>query len=92
MLAMTSGEVQAFIEKHAWATGLRVEHGGRTDVYYDTPGADCIELAFPEKPMQLSYFARVVSLLNLDREELFNGAVLWLTLQATPSAAMNSWI
>ena len=93
MLAMTSGEVRAFIEKHAWATGLRVEHGGRTDVYYDTPGADCIELAFPEKPMQLSYFARVVSLLNLDREELFNGAVLWLTLWdiGSPQLEKTGW-
>ena len=30
--------------------------------------------------MQVPYFARVASLLNLEREDLFHGAVLWLTL------------
>lgn len=80
MIGMTNEEVRAFIERNKWATGLNVDSSDRTDVYYDTPEANCIELKFPEKPSQLPYFTRVISLLNLDREELFYGAVLWLTL------------
>ena len=80
MVGMTNEEVRAFIQKNKWATGLNVDAEGRTDVYYETAESNCIELKFPEKPSQLPYFTRVISLLNLDREELFYGAVLWLTL------------
>lgn len=80
MIGMTNEEICALIEKNKWATGLSVEHSGRTNVYYDAPESNCIELKYPERPLQLPYFTRVISLLNLDREELFNGALLWVTL------------
>ncbi|HEY1731973.1 MAG TPA: hypothetical protein VGG15_09485 [Terriglobales bacterium] len=49
-------------------------------MYYDQPEASCIELKFPETPMQVPYFTRVLSMLNLDSEEHFHGGLLWLTL------------
>jgi hypothetical protein len=72
---MSDDEVRAFIKKHEWATGLKVDAESRS-LYYDNAESNCIELKFPEKPMQVPYFARVASFLNLEREELFSGAVL----------------
>ena len=75
MQAMTDDEVRAFIKKNEWSTGLKVDAESR-GLYYDSAESNCIELKFPEKPMQVPYFARVASFLNLEREELFYGAVL----------------
>ena len=69
MQAMTDDEVRAFVKKNEWATGLKVDGEGR-GLYYDNAESNCIELKFPEKPMQVPYFARMASCLNLEREEL----------------------
>ena len=79
MRAMTNDEVKDFEEKNHWATGLNVDEDSR-GFYYDNPEANCIELKFPDTPMRVPYFTRVLSLLNLEGEEYFNGALLWLTL------------
>jgi len=92
MEAMTDDEVRAFIKKHEWATGLKVDAESRS-LYYDNAESNCIELKFPEKPMQVPYFARVASFLNLEREERFYGAVLWLTLWdiGSPQLEKTGW-
>jgi hypothetical protein len=60
-------------QRRPWATGLNTAKDGR-GLYYDNAEANCIELKFPGKPMQAPYFTRVLSLLNPESEEHFNGA------------------
>ncbi len=79
MRAMTYEEVREFEKKNQWATGLNIDEDWR-GLYYDNAEANCIELKFPDTPMRVPYFTRVLSLLNTDTEEHFNGALLWLTL------------
>jgi len=88
MNAMTDEEVTRFENQHHWATGLNIAEDGR-GLYYDTPEANCIELKFPEKPMQVPYFTRVLSLLNTESEEHFNGALLWITLSTIGSPQLE---
>jgi hypothetical protein len=88
MNAMTDEEVRAFERQHHWATGLNIAEDGR-GLYYDNAEANCIELKFPEKPMQVPYFTRVLSLLNTDSEEHFNGALLWITLSTIGSPQLE---
>jgi hypothetical protein len=95
MIVMTEDEVRTFIKKNEWATGIKVGSDGRS-LYYDNPESNCIELRFPDKPMQVPYFTRVASSLSLDhldREELFYGAVLWLTLWeiGSPQLEKTGW-
>jgi hypothetical protein len=92
MQAMTDEEVRFFVRQHHWASGLKVDSDGR-NLYYDNADANCIELKFPEKPGQVPYFTRVISLLGLDREELFYGGVLWLTLWdiGSPQLEKTGW-
>lgn len=79
MHAMTYEEIKDFEEKNKWATGLNIDEDWR-GLYYDNPEANCIELKFPETPGRVPYLTRVLSLLHTDTEELFHGALLWLTL------------
>jgi hypothetical protein len=92
MQAMTNDEVKEFIRKNEWATGIKID-GERNELYYDTPNANCMDLGFPEKPLRVPYFARVLSMLTIDREELFYGAVLWLTLWdiGSPQLEKSGW-
>jgi hypothetical protein len=78
MNAMTDEEVEKFEAQHHWATGLNIAEDGR-GLYYDNVEANCIELKFPETPMQVPYFTRVLSLLDTESEERFGGALLWIT-------------
>jgi len=43
----------------------------------------------PEKPMQVPYFTRVLSLPNTESEEHFNGALLWITLSMIGSPQLE---
>lgn len=79
MNAMIYEEIKEFEKKNQWATGLNIDEE-RRGFYYDNAEANCIELKFPDTPMRVPYFTRVLSLLNTDSEELFNGALLWRTL------------
>ena len=79
MNVMTNQEVRDFETKHQWATGLHFDEDGR-GVHYVNAEANCIQLEFPDRPMRVPYFTRVLSLLNTESEEHFNGALLWLTL------------
>jgi len=88
MNAMTDEEVRTFEKQNHWATGLNIAEDGR-GLYYDNAEANCIELKFPERPMQVPYFTRVLSLLNTDSEEHFNGALLWITLSTIGSPGLE---
>jgi hypothetical protein len=72
MNVMTDEEVGSFVKENQSATSLKVDENGR-DLYYDNSEANCIELKFPDKPMRVPYFTRVLSLLNTPGEEHFNG-------------------
>lgn len=77
MHVMTDAEVREFERKNSWATGIHIDESG--ELYYDTPEASCITLRYPETPLRVTYFARLVSMLGtLGDEANFNGALLWL--------------
>src|SRR6267154_3498342 len=88
MNAMTDGEVKEFEEKNHWATGLNIDEE-RRGFYYDNGEANCIELKFPETLMRVPYFTRLLSLLNTESEEHFNGALLWITLSTIGSPGLE---
>ncbi|MFZ3341823.1 MAG: hypothetical protein WA213_13135 [Terriglobales bacterium] len=88
MNAMTDEEVRQFEEQNHWATGLKIDESGR-GFYYDNVGARCIALGYPEGPMRVPYFTRVLSLLNVESEEHFYGALLWLTLWTIGSPGLE---
>jgi|GEM_PF-1308372 hypothetical protein len=92
MQAMTDDEVMAFVRRNQWATGLQIDADGQ-NFYYDNAESSCIELKFPDTPFKVPYFARVLSLLNIDAEHLFSGAVLWMTLCdiGSPQLEKTGW-
>jgi hypothetical protein len=92
MQAMTADEVKKFVRQNQWATGLQIDTDGR-DLYYDSAESNCVELKFPETPFKVSYFTRVLSLLNIAAEQLFGGAVLWITFCdiGSPQLVKTGW-
>lgn len=77
MNVMTAAEVREFETKSAWATGICMDENG--DLYYNTPEANCITLRYPETPLRVTYFARLISMLGTGSDEAnFNGALLWI--------------
>ena len=77
MHVMTAAEVREFETKNAWATGIRMDEDG--DLYYNMPEASCITLPYPETPLRVTYFARLISMLGTMGDEAnFNGALLWI--------------
>jgi hypothetical protein len=77
MVAMTDEEVREFIAKNEWCTGLKVND---STLYYDDFEANAVLIKFPETPLRATYFARVASMLGIDDESSFYGAMLWITL------------
>jgi len=74
---MTDAEVREFETKNSWSTGICIDEDG--DLYYNTPEANCITLRYPETPLRVTYFARLVSMLGTFGDEAnFHGALLWL--------------
>ena len=92
MQVMTGDEVKEFVRQNQWATGLQIDMDGQ-NLYYDNAESNCIELKFPETPFRVPYFARVLSLLNIDTEELFSGAVLSITFSdiGSPQLVKTGW-
>lgn len=77
MHVMTDAEVREFETKNSWSTGICIDEDG--DLYYKTPEANCITLRYPETPLRVTYFARLVSMLGTFGDEAnFHGALLWL--------------
>jgi hypothetical protein len=75
MNVMTDDEVRESISKWDW-TGIRVD--ARGDLFYDSPGANCVVMDGPETPHGATYVARVISMLGIQDEALFCGALLWI--------------
>jgi hypothetical protein len=92
MQAMTDDEVKEFVKQNQSATGLQIDPE-RPDLYYGNAESNCIELKFPETPFKVPYVSRVLSLLNIDAEEMFSGAVLWITLCdiGSPQLEKTGW-
>jgi len=73
MVAMTDEEIRKFIAKNDRPTGLKVKEPA---LYYDDFEANALLVRFPETPLRATYFARVASMLGIDDEGMFYGAIL----------------
>src|ERR1700745_1551303 len=76
MTVITDEEFRELVGKNRFHSGLKA--AGR-DLYYDVSGANCIYLRFPETPLRVTYFVRVLATLGPTDPVLFSGGVLWLT-------------
>jgi hypothetical protein len=90
MTALTEEEVRAFVERHAWSSGIKAD---KWALRYDDPEANALYLKFPETPLQAPYFSRVVSMLGAEDESMFYGALLWITLSdiGSPQIEKTGW-
>src|SRR5690349_8026671 len=90
MQAATDVEVVKWLADIEW--NHRIKADGTT-LYYADPGANCIELKFPETPLRTTYFTRVASMLGTQEESLFYGALLWITLSeiGSPQLEKTGW-
>jgi hypothetical protein len=90
MQVATETEALEFLAKNQWNHGI---HADGTSLYYTDPSANCIELRFPETPLRVTYFARVASMLGINDESLFYGALLWITLSTigSPQLEKSGW-
>lgn len=86
MHVATDAEVVKFLAEIEWNHGIKVDG---TTLYYVTPDVKCIELKFPETPLKTTYFARVASMLGIEDESLFYGALLWITLSTIGSLQLE---
>jgi hypothetical protein len=92
MNVMTDDEVRDFDREHSWATGIKVDDGG--DLFFDSPDANCIVISYPETPLRVTYFARLLSMLGTGGDEaLFYGALLWIRLWTigSPPLEKSGW-
>lgn len=92
MNVMTVDEVRAFEQKHSSSTGIRIDGDG--DLFYDSPGANCVVMSFPETPLRATYVARLISMLGTENDEaLFYGALLWIRLWniGSPQLEKSGW-
>jgi hypothetical protein len=90
MTALTNEEVQEFLAKNEWSSGIRVNN---RILHYDDPESSVISLNFPETPLSATYFARLASMLGIDDEAMFYGALLWITLSdiGSPQLEKTGW-
>jgi len=86
MEVLTDAEVLKFLSDNEWNHGIKVEG---TSLYYAESGAKCIQMRFPETPLIVRYFARVASMLGIEEESQFCGALLWITLSTIGSPGLE---
>jgi hypothetical protein len=85
----TDAEVTQFLTDEKWNSGIRAED---SNLYYDSPEANCLELKFPDLPGRAAYFSSRVSLLGTSGEEVnFHGALLWITFAELGTLAPIGW-
>jgi hypothetical protein len=91
MTVMTDDEVCDFLEKNSWATGIKVAADG--NLFYDSPDANCLVMSFPETPLRATYVSRLISMLGIQEEALFDGALLWVRLWTigSPQLEKSGW-
>ena len=90
MYIATDSEVLKWLADTKWHHGIRADGRG---LYYVDSDADCFELKFPETPLRITYFARVVAMMGIADESLFYGALLWITLSqiGSPHLEKSGW-
>jgi hypothetical protein len=85
----TDAEVRQSLSDGKWDCGIKVDG---TNLYYNSPEANCIELKFPDSPGRAAYFSSRASRLGLiDDEAQFQGALLWITYSELGSLAPIGW-
>lgn len=91
MNVMTDDEVREFLKKNSWATGIKIAADG--DLFYDSLGANCLVMSFPETPMRATYVSRLISMVGVQEEGLFDGALLWVRLWTigSPQLEKSGW-
>lgn len=92
MTVMTDDEIREFVRKHSWGTGIRIDENG--DLFYDSAGANCVVISFPETPLRATYVARLISMLGAQSDEaFFGGALLWIRLWdiGSPQLEKSGW-
>jgi hypothetical protein len=90
MTVMTDEEIRFFLERNEWNNGIKaVDRALR----YDDVEANALFLDFPETPLRATYFARVASMLGIEDEGMFYGALLWITLSdiGSPQLEKTGW-
>jgi hypothetical protein len=90
MTAITDEEVCDFLAKNEWSSGIKVSD---RRLHYEDPESNVIYLKFPETPLRATYFSRVVSMLGIEDEAMFYGALLWITLSdiGSPQLEKTGW-
>jgi hypothetical protein len=89
MHVSTDAEVVDFLTDSKWDCGIKVDG---TNLYYDGPEANCIELKFPDFPGRTAYFSSRATRLGLVNDEAqFQGALLWITYSELGSLAPIGW-
>ena len=90
MQVVTDAEVVKWLATIEWNHRILVDG---TTLYYADPAANCIELKFPETPLSVRNLARVASMLGIDDESFFYGALLWITLSTigSPQLEKSGW-
>jgi len=83
-------EVLKSLEANKWSHGIQAEG---TKLYYADPNANCIELEYPSTPLRVAYFSRVASMMGIEDEQMFYGALLWITLSTigSPQVEKSGW-
>src|SRR5690348_4685973 len=88
MNVMTDAEVREFVQKNSWATGIKLDADG--SLFYDSAGADCVVMDFPETPLRTPYIARLISMMGAHNDEaFFYGALLWIRLWTIGSTQLE---
>jgi hypothetical protein len=86
MNVLTDNEVRKFFTDNEWHHHIKVDG---TDLYYEEPGTNCIELKFPETPGKAVYHTWLASRLGcMDNESRFSGALLWITFSSIGSSGL----
>ena len=81
----TDSEVVQLFSDNKWDCRIKVDG---TNLFYDGPEANCIELKFPDRPERAAYFSSKASRLGLVSDEgQFQGALLWITYSELGSLA-----
>lgn len=85
----TDAEVRQFLTDEKWNSGIRAAD---SNLYYDSPEANCLELKFPDLPGRAAYFSSRASMLGTSGEEVnFHGALLWITFSELGSLSPIGW-
>jgi hypothetical protein len=89
MRVATDAEVMELLTDSKWNSGIKVDG---TNLYYESPEANCIKLKFPDLPGRAAYFSSRAAGLGLGGDETqFQGALLWITFSELGSLAPIGW-